>query len=54
MVHDLTDHGATVLRYKGSDGRLRVSMRRLDETLATDDVPAHAFDRVESSHLVRS
>ena len=25
MVHDLTDHGATILRYKGSDGRLRVS-----------------------------
>jgi uncharacterized protein len=22
--HDLTDHGATILRYKGSDGRLRV------------------------------
>ena len=47
MVHDLTDHGATVLRYKGSDGRLRVSMRRLDESLSTDDVPVHAFDRVE-------
>ncbi len=47
MVHDLTDHGATVLRYKGSDGRLRVSMRHLDDTLSTDDVPAHTFDRVE-------
>ena len=47
MAHDLTDHGATVLRYKGSDGRLRVSMRHLDESLATDDVPAHTFDRVE-------
>ncbi|MDF3843500.1 CocE/NonD family hydrolase [Pseudomonas citronellolis] len=46
-VHDLTDHGATVLRYKGSDGRLRVSTRHLDETLSTDDVPAHSFDRVE-------
>lgn len=46
-VHDLTDHGATVLRYKGSDGRLRVSTRHLDETLSTDDVPAHTFDRVE-------
>ena len=47
MAHDLTDHGATILRYKGSDGRLRVSARHLDETLATDDLPAHTFDRVE-------
>ncbi|MDI3356325.1 CocE/NonD family hydrolase [Pseudomonas sp. UYIF39] len=46
-VHDLTDHGATVLRYKGSDGRLRVSTRHLDHSLTTDDVPAHSFDRVE-------
>ncbi|EJM15524.1 putative hydrolase, CocE/NonD family [Pseudomonas sp. GM21] len=46
-VHDLTDHGATVLRYKGSDGRLRVSTRHLDDSLTTDDVPAHSFDRVE-------
>ncbi|MGW6130166.1 CocE/NonD family hydrolase [Cellulomonas sp. NPDC055163] len=45
--HDLTDHGATILRYKGSDGRLRVSARHLDAALATDDVPAHTFDRVE-------
>ncbi|MDJ0358522.1 CocE/NonD family hydrolase [Paenarthrobacter sp. PH39-S1] len=47
MAHDLTDHGATILRYKGSDGRLRVSSRHLDRTLSTDDVPAHTFDRVE-------
>jgi uncharacterized protein len=47
MAHDVTDHGATVLRYKGADGRLRVSMRHLDEALSTDDVPAHTFDRVE-------
>lgn len=46
-VHDVTDHGATVLRYKGSDGRLRVSTRHLDDTLSTDDVPAHSFDRIE-------
>lgn len=46
-LHDLTDHGATILRYKGSDGRLRVSARHLDESLSTDDVPAHTFDRVE-------
>ncbi|GHJ46974.1 hydrolase [Catellatospora sp. TT07R-123] len=47
MAHDLTDHGATILRYKGSDGRLRVSARHLDPALSTDDVPAHTFDRVE-------
>jgi predicted acyl esterase len=47
MVHDLTDHGATVLRYKGSDGRLRVSTRHLDDKLTTDDVPVHTFDRVQ-------
>ena len=47
LAHDVTDHGATILRYKGSDGRLRVSARHLDEKLSTDDVPAHTFDRVE-------
>jgi uncharacterized protein len=47
IAHDLTDHGATILRYKGADGRLRVSARHLDEGLSTDDVPAHSFDRVE-------
>ena len=47
LIHDLTDHGATILRYKGSDGRLRVSARHLDETLSTDEVPAYTFDRVE-------
>jgi predicted acyl esterase len=47
MIHDLTEHGATILRYKGSDGRLRVSARHLDETLSTDDVPVHTFDRIE-------
>ncbi len=47
MAHDLTDHGATILKYKGSDGRLRVSARHLDPDLSTEDVPAHSFDRVE-------
>ncbi|WP_431277836.1 CocE/NonD family hydrolase [Leifsonia poae] len=46
-AHDVTEHGATILRYKGSDGRLRVSARHLNETLSTQDVPAHTFDRVE-------
>jgi predicted acyl esterase len=47
MVQDITEHGASVLRYKGSDGRLRVSARHLDKALATDEVPAYSFDRVE-------
>jgi predicted acyl esterase len=47
MLQDVTDHGGTILRYKGSDGRLRVSVRHLDETLSTDDVPVHTFDRIE-------
>lgn len=47
VAHDLTDHGASILRYKGSDGRLRVSARHLDTQLSTNDVPAHTFDRVE-------
>jgi uncharacterized protein len=46
-VHDVTEHGATILRYKGSDGRLRVSARHLDDALSTDEVPEHTFDRVE-------
>jgi predicted acyl esterase len=47
LVHDLTERGASVLRYKGSNGRLRVSARHLDQTLTTDAVPAHSFDRIE-------
>lgn len=46
-LHDATEHGGSILRYRGSDGRLRVSLRRLDEELSTDDVPAHSFDRTE-------
>jgi uncharacterized protein len=47
MVHDVTERGASILRYKGSAGRLRASMRHLDKMLSTDEVPAHSFDRVE-------
>lgn len=47
VMHDLTERGASVLRYKGSNGRLRASARHLDEALSTDAVPAHRFDRVE-------
>ncbi|MCX5403103.1 hypothetical protein OHA37_04295 [Streptomyces sp. NBC_00335] len=47
LMQDVTEHGASVLRYKGSSGRLRVSARHLDESLSTEAVPAHSFDRVE-------
>ena len=47
LMQDLTERGASVLRYKGSNGRLRVSARHLDQTLTSDAVPAHAFDRIE-------
>ncbi|MGK9462524.1 hypothetical protein ACSLFT_21140 [Streptomyces sp. G6] len=47
LIQDITKRGASILRYKGSDGRLRVSMRHLEEELSTEDVPAHTFDRVD-------
>jgi uncharacterized protein len=47
QMQDLTERGASVLRYKGSNGRLRVSARHLDQALTTDAVPAHSFDRIE-------
>jgi predicted acyl esterase len=47
LMQDLTERGASVLRYKGSNGRLRVSARHLDEAMTTDAVPAHSFDRVQ-------
>ena len=43
----LTRQGAAILKYKGSNGRLRVSMRHLDERASTDSIPVHSFDRVE-------
>ncbi len=46
-MQDLTECGASVLRYKGSNGRLRASTRRLDARYSTDQVPAHSFDRIE-------
>lgn len=47
LMQKLTSNGAAILKYKGSNGRLRVSMRHLDEARSTDSVPAHSFDRVE-------
>jgi predicted acyl esterase len=47
MLHDMTERGCSVLRYKGAPGRLRASARHLDDRLSTDEVPEHSFDRVE-------
>lgn len=46
-IQDVTEHSGSVLRYKGSPGRLRVSARHLDDTRSTATVPVHTFDRVE-------
>ena len=47
MLLDATEKSASVLRYKGAPGRLRVSMRHLDQARSTDAVPVHTFDRVQ-------
>lgn len=47
VMDALTREGSSILKYKGSNGRLRVSLRHLDEATSTDDVPVHSFDRVE-------
>lgn len=38
---------ANIVRYKGSPGRLRVSMRALDEDASRGKQPRHTFDRME-------
>ena len=47
QMQELTRAGAAILKYKGSNGRLRASMRHLDEAETTDDIPVHSFDRME-------
>lgn len=46
-LQDFTQEGGSALRYKGSWGRLRASMRHLDEATTTDELPTYSFDRVE-------
>lgn len=46
-IRDFTDDGASIIRYKGSWGKLRLSMRHLDEKESTDEIPAYSFDRVK-------
>jgi uncharacterized protein len=47
QMQALTQNGAAILKYKGSNGRLRASMRHLDAEMSTDEIPVHSFDRVE-------
>jgi len=47
VMDGLTRQGASILKYKGSNGRLRVSLRHLEESASSDEVPVHSFDRVE-------
>ena len=46
-IFDNTDHGGSILKYKGSNGRLRVSARNIDTEASTDIIPEYTFDRVE-------
>ena len=46
-IATLTETGSAILRYKGASGRLRVSLRRLDDTKSTDTVPVHRFDHID-------
>lgn len=47
MMDKMTQNGAAILKYKGSNGRLRASMRHLDKNKSTDTIPVHSFDRIE-------
>ena len=46
-LQDFTQDGASTLRYKGSHGKLRASMRHLDPEKSTEIIPYYTFDRVE-------
>ncbi len=47
QMQAVTRKGAAILKYKGSNGRLRVSMRHLDEANSTESIPVHSFDRAD-------
>lgn len=46
IMHDLTERGASILRFKGSSGRLKISVRHPAPS-STDFIPEHSFDKVE-------
>ena len=47
VMQGITKTGASILNYKGSNGRLRASLRQLDAARSTDEIPAHSFDQVK-------
>ena len=47
VMQGITKSGASILNYKGSNGRLRASMRKLDTARSTEEIPAHSFDLAE-------
>ena len=48
-LHDVTERGAPVIRYKGPHARLRVSVgRHLDPELSTEEIPVHGFNKEEN------
>ena len=47
VIKSLPSRGATVLRYTGSTGRLRASMRYIDEGKSTKWIPYFPFDKKE-------
>ena len=46
-LQDFTQDGASTLRYKGSQGQLRASMRQLDKEKSNEIIPYYSFDRIE-------
>jgi len=47
IIQDFTANGASIIKYKGPHGRLRASVRYLDNELSTDEIPVHSYDRVQ-------
>ena len=53
-IHDLTDHGASILRYKGSDGRLRIRLAISTRRCRPTRSPPTASTGCRSSQKARS
>lgn len=47
QVEEMTRTNGSVLKFKAVPGRMRVSLRQLDERLSTPDVPVQSLDRTE-------
>jgi len=47
FMRDFTDHSDSIVRYMGPSGRIKASLRHLDEEKSTDDIPVQSYDRIE-------